>query len=59
MLLAGDASVDSWFREIHVTLAWHVYLVTGFDFREKQNRAGFGLIGALTLPSTVFYLAII
>ena len=35
MLLAGDASVDSWFREIYVLRAWHVYLATGFDFREK------------------------
>ena len=34
-LLAGDASVDSWLREIHVPQAWHVYLVTGLDFREK------------------------
>ena len=35
MLLAGDASVDSWFREIHVPQAWHVCLATGPDFREK------------------------
>ena len=35
MLLAGDASVDSWFREIHVLRAWCVYLGTGFNFREK------------------------
>ena len=34
-LLAGDASVDSWFREIHVPQAWRVYLATGLDFREK------------------------
>ena len=34
-LLAGDASVDFWFREIHVPAAWHVYLTTGFDFPEK------------------------
>ena len=39
-LLAGDASVDSWFREIHVPQAWRVYLATGLDFREK-NRASF------------------
>ena len=45
MLLTGDASVDSWFREIHVPRAWRVYLATGFDFREK-NRAFFGSIGA-------------
>ena len=44
-MLAGDASVDSWFREIHVPLAWRVYLATGFDFREK-NRVFFGSIGA-------------
>ena len=37
-LLAGDASVDSWFREIHVPQAWRVYLATGLDFRDK-NRA--------------------
>ena len=34
-LLAGDTSVDSWFREIHVPRAWCVYLATGFDFHEK------------------------
>ena len=45
MLLAGDASVDSWSREIHVLRAWRVYLATGFDSREK-NRACFGSIGA-------------
>ena len=44
-LLAGDASVDSWFREIHVPQAWHVYLTTGLDFREK-NRTCFRSIGA-------------
>ena len=44
-LLAGDASVDSWFREIHVPRAWRVYLATGFDFREK-NRVFLGSIGA-------------
>ena len=37
MLLAGDASVDSWFREIHVPRAWRVYLATGLDFREKSR----------------------
>ena len=36
-LLAGDASVDSWFREIYVLRAWRVYLVTGFHFREKKT----------------------
>ena len=41
VLLAGDASADSWFREIHVLRAWCVYLATGLDFREK-NRAAFG-----------------
>ena len=35
MLLAGDASGDSWFRKIHVPRFWRVFLVTGFDFREK------------------------
>ena len=45
-LLAGDASVDSWFREIHVPQAWRVYLATGLDFREKKNRACVGSIGA-------------
>ena len=44
-MLAGDASVDSWFREIHVPRAWRVYVATGFDFREK-NRAFLGSIGA-------------
>ena len=39
-LLAGDASGDSWFREIHVPQAWRVYLATGLDFRE-QNCASF------------------
>ena len=43
-LLAGDASGDSWFREIHVPQAWRVYLGTGLDFRE-QNRASFESIG--------------
>ena len=35
-LLARDASVDSWCREIYVPLAWRVYLTTGFDFPEKK-----------------------
>ena len=56
MLLTGDASVDSWFREIHVPQAWHVYLTTGFDFRQK-NRAGFGSIRApIRLPSPTWSL---
>ena len=56
-LLAGDASVVSGFREIHVPRTWHVYSATGFDFREK-NRAGLGSIGDATLRS-VSYLATI
>ena len=36
MLLAGDASVDSWFREIQVPQAWHVHLVSGFNFHTKN-----------------------
>ena len=53
-LLAGDASMDSWFREIHVPQAWRVYLATGLDFREK-NRACFGSIGTRLwcLPPTL------
>ena len=35
MLLAGDASVDSWFTEIHVPRACRVHLATGFDYREN------------------------
>ena len=49
MLLAGDASVDSWFREIYVLRAWRVYLATGFDFRGK-NRVCFGSIGVQVCP---------
>ena len=49
-LLAGDASVVSGLRQIHVPRTWCVYSATGFDFREK-NRAGLGSIGATTLPS--------
>ena len=49
-LLPGDASVDSWFREIPVPRTWRVYLATGFDFHEK-NRACFGSIGVPTLAS--------
>ena len=44
-LLAGEASVDSWFREIHVPQAWRVYLATGLDFC-KKNCVCFGSIGA-------------
>ena len=53
VLLAGDASVDSWFREIHVRQAWRVYLATGLDCREK-NRTSFESIGTrlwLQLPT--------
>ena len=56
-MLAGDASVDSWFREIHVLQAWRVYLATGLDFREK-NRACFGSIGTqlwLQPPTLLLY----
>ena len=49
----GDASVDSWFREIHVPRAWSVYLATGFDFREN-DRACFGSIGVPTLASVSY-----
>ena len=38
-LLAGDASVDSRFREIYVPRARRVYLATGFDFCEKYRTA--------------------
>ena len=55
-LLAGDASVDSWLRGIHVPRAWCVYLATGSDFREK-NRACFGSIGAwIRVPSPTLSL---
>ena len=40
-LLAGEASVDSWFREIHVPRAWGVYLATGFDFRVPGRSAAY------------------
>ena len=43
-LLAGDASVDAWFREVYVARAWRVYLATGFDFHKKKNVC-FGSIG--------------
>ena len=36
-LLAGDASVDSWFRKIHVPRVWRVYLATELDFREIKS----------------------
>ena len=56
-MLAGDASMVSWFREIHVPRAWRVYLATGFDFHEK-NRVFFGSIGTrlwLQLPTLPLY----
>ena len=56
-MLAGDASVDSWFREIHVPQAWRFYLATGLDFREKI-RASFESIGTrlwLQLPTLPLY----
>ena len=34
-IVAGDASVDSWFRKIYVLRAWVVHLATGFAFRKK------------------------
>ena len=34
-ILAGDASVVSLFREIHVPRVWRVYLETELDFCEK------------------------
>ena len=57
-LLPGDASVDSWFREIPVPRTWRVYLATGFDFREK-NRACFGSIGVPTLASVSYLVTIL
>ena len=54
-LLAGDTSVDSWFREIHAPRAWRVYLATGFDFREKKS-CFFGVDRSPSLLS-VSYLA--
>ena len=53
VLLARDASVVSWFREIHVPQAWHVYSATGFDFCEK-NCADLGSIGTVTLLSASY-----
>ena len=54
----------SGFREIHVQRAWRVYSATGFDFREKKNRASLGSIGGATLPSasllaTLYYVGMI
>ena len=57
-LLPEDASVDSWFRKIHVPRAWRVYLATGFDFREK-NRACFGSIGVHKLASVSYLVTIL
>ena len=54
----GDASVDSWFREIHVPLAWRVYLATGFNFREK-NCACFGSIGVHKLAFVSYLVTIL
>ena len=50
-LLAGDASVDSWFREIYVPQAWRVYLATGLDFREKKKSYLFWVDRSPSLPS--------
>ena len=47
-LVAGDALVDSWFREIHVPRVWRVSLASELNFGEK-NRASFGSIGARLL----------
>ena len=57
-LLPGDASVDSWFREIPIPRTWRVYLATGFDFRGK-NRACFGSIGVPTLASVSYLVTIL
>ena len=59
VLLAEDASVVSGFREIHVQRAWRFYSATGFDFREKKNRASLGSIGAATLPSASYLATIL
>ena len=56
LIVAGDASVDSWFREIQASRAWRAYLATGFHAFSPKNRAGFASIGAPTLPSA-YYLA--
>ena len=56
-MLPGDASVDSWLREIYVPQAWRVYSATGLDFREK-NRACFESNGTrlwLKLPTLPLY----
>ena len=53
MLLAGDASVVSRFREIHVPRAWRVYSATGFEVH-KKNSACLGSIEAATLPSASY-----
>ena len=44
-LLARDAPVNSWFREIHVSQARRLHWATELDFREK-NRACFEPIEA-------------
>ena len=50
--------MDLWLREIHVPRAWCVYLVTGFDFHEK-NRSGFRSIGTLTLASISYFVTLL
>ena len=50
-MLAGDASVESGFREIHVLRAWRVYLATGFDFREKNRVLFESIVARLWLQS--------
>ena len=50
--------MDSWFTEIHVSLAWRVYLATGFDYC-KTNRACFGSIGVPTLASVSYLVTIL
>ena len=57
-LLAGDASVDSWFREIHVPQAWCVYLGTWLDFHEK-NRFCFGVDRNPTLAAASYLATLI
>ena len=46
--------MDSWYREIHVPQAWHVYLATGFE----NSCACFRSIGARLCyqpPTLPFY----
>ena len=58
MLLAGDASVVSRFREIHVPRAWRVYSATGFEVHQKKS-VRLGSIGAATLPSASYLATIL